>query len=81
MTTAQEIQAMSEAETRAFTARLRRLAAEQGLRLVRSRCHDRRAWEYGRCMLVDARTNVIEFGGHNRRFDATIDRIAAYLEG
>ncbi len=43
--------------------RLRRMAARQGLRLVKSRRRDERATDYGMCWLVDLRTNTVEVGG------------------
>lgn len=42
--------------------RLRRMAARQGLRLVKSRRRDPRAFDYGRYMLLDEQTNGVVAG-------------------
>lgn len=41
---------------------LRRAAARQGLRLVKSRRRDPRAFDYGTYMVVDVETNVVMLG-------------------
>lgn len=61
--------------------RVRRAAERQGLRLVKSRRRDPRAYDYGTYMLVDGRTNAIVCGqpvtGQNG--SASLDQIEAAL--
>ena len=57
---------------------LRRLAAKQGLRLVKSRARNPRHVSYGGFAIVDAASHVIE---HGREFDLSIAEVAAFLKG
>ena len=60
--------------------RLRRMAARQELRLVKSRRRDPRATDYGTYVLVND-NNVIVFGAWTGRSAASLDDIERYLKG
>ena len=59
--------------------RLRRAAERQGLRLVKSRRRDPRAFDYGKYMLVDVQTSGVVHGLVAGHIGADLDDIEAYL--
>lgn len=59
--------------------RLRRAAERQGLRLVKSRRRDPRAFDYGKYMLVDVQTSGVVYGLVAGHIGADLDDIEAYL--
>lgn len=61
--------------------RLRRMAERQGLRLMKSRRRDPRAWGYGTYMLVDADTGVVAFADWavGRGYGLSLDDIEEFL--
>ena len=60
--------------------RLRRIAARQGLSLVKSRRRDQRAVDYGGYMIVDVSTNAVVAGtGAIGRPHWTLDDVEEYL--
>jgi hypothetical protein len=59
--------------------RLRRAAARQGLRLVKSRRRDPRAIDYGGFMIVDAHTNGVVAGELNSPQALDLDQVEAAL--
>jgi hypothetical protein len=63
--------------------RLRRAAARQRLRLVKSKRKDPRAWDYGGFMLVDESTNGVILGAPPTGSNgiATLDEVEQYLTG
>ena len=82
MVTEKEIAAMTDAEFKVLENRARRMAKRQGLRLVKSRRRDPRAWDYGCYCLADIQTNGVVFGiGPAQRISADLGDIIAYLEG
>ena len=61
--------------------RLRRMAERQGLRLERSRRHDKRAASYGLYALRDWRTRkLVSEPGVRDDHALTIDQVERYLE-
>jgi hypothetical protein len=64
-------------EDKARENRLRRMAARQELRLVRSRRRDRRAVDYGTYTLVDVHGDTLVDAGERM----TIDDVEEYLTG
>lgn len=62
--------------TKAHENQLRRTAARQGLRLIRSRTRNPRAADYGMYALMD-QSNVLVAG----EFTQDLDGIATYLDG
>lgn len=54
--------------------RLRRMAARQGYRLVKSRRRDPQAWDYGTYFLADAQTSGLATDQH-----ASLDDVEAFL--
>jgi hypothetical protein len=70
-----------DAEQKVREAKLRRMAARQGLHLQRSRRRDPLALDYDGYQLIDPRSNALVFGelaGHG--FGATLDDIEVYLK-
>ena len=59
--------------------RLRRMAARQGLSLVKSRRRDPRAINFGTYMLVDISTNAVVAGDHERGYGLTLDDVEKWL--
>lgn len=57
--------------------RLRRAAARQGYKLVKSRRRDPRAYDYGRYWIVDPNTNAIA-AGHDQ-FGMDLDEVEAWI--
>jgi hypothetical protein len=68
-----------EQEVKVRENRLRRAAERQGLRLVKSRRRDPRAFDYGKYMLVDSESNAIVHGLVAGHIGAGLDDIEAYL--
>ena len=62
-------------------ARLRRMAARQGLILQKSRRRDPRALGYGGYMLVDASANAVVYGELDSPNALTLDEAEAWLKG
>lgn len=60
--------------------RLRKLAKSKGLRLMKSRCRTPSDPSYGGYMLVDVYRNYVVEGAYRHEFDATLERVAMYLE-
>ena len=71
---------LKKTELKVFENRIRRMAERQGLRLAKSRRRDPRALDFGKYCLVDHVGRHV-FGADIGHMDATLDRIAAYLEG
>jgi hypothetical protein len=69
----------TEQEVKVKENRLRRAAERQGLRLVKSRRRDPRAFDYGKYMLVDVQTNAVVHGLVAGRIGADLDDVEAYL--
>ena len=68
------------AATKVRENRLRRMAARQGLVLVKSRARDPRALDYQGFMLVDLYTNAVVYGVLDSRGGALdIDEVEAWL--
>jgi hypothetical protein len=61
-------------------SRLRRMAARQGLRLMKSRRRDPDAYDFGGYMLVDLDTNSAVAGSDPLPFSLTIQDVTAYLK-
>ena len=59
--------------------RLRRQATAQGLALVKSRCRDERALEFGGFMVIDPATKWIVAGGHPWAFSLGLDDVERVL--
>ena len=56
--------------------RLRRMAERQGLRLMKTRRRDPRAYDFGTYMLIDARTDgIVAAGAHETGYGLTLDEI------
>jgi hypothetical protein len=58
--------------------RLRRMAARQGLQLIKSRRRDPRAIDYGQYWIADARSNFLHKGPYNDGF-ADLDQVEQFL--
>jgi hypothetical protein len=58
--------------------RIRRVLGRRGLRLVKSRRRDRHAIGFGRYMVVDCKTNFVEYGGGDDP-ELTLNEVAAWL--
>jgi hypothetical protein len=69
----------TDQEVKVQENRLRRAAERQGLRLVKSRRRDPRAFDYGKYMLVDVQTNGVVFGVVAGHIGADLDEVEAYL--
>ena len=69
----------TDKEVKVKENRLRRAAERQGLRLVKSRRRDPRAFDYGKYMLVDVQTNAVVHGLVAGRIGADLDDVEAYL--
>lgn len=74
------INGMSDIEYRAAEARIRRLAARQGLKLVKSRTRVKESCEYGGYVLADANNNIVACGAPEFCFGLD-DVERALLEG
>jgi hypothetical protein len=60
--------------------RLRRMAERQGLRLMKTRRRDPRAYDFGTYMLIDARTDgIVAAGSHETGYGLTLDEIERRL--
>lgn len=61
--------------------KVRRMAARQGLRLMKSRRRDPNAWDYGTYMLVDLPTNIVVFADWSvgQGFGLDLDEVATFL--
>jgi hypothetical protein len=59
--------------------KLRRLAAQQGLRLEKSRRRDPRVYDYGTYQLVNATTGRIVAGDPKRGYGLTLDQVEEKL--
>jgi hypothetical protein len=64
---------------RSIDERLRRIAANRGLRLVKSRRRNPKAADYGRYGLVDRTTGEKRFGFARTRTRATAAEVEAWL--
>jgi hypothetical protein len=63
LTTAEEINSMTEEQLKVFEARLRRAAKRQGMFLQKSRTRDPRATDYGTYRLLDGHSGNLQL--HN----------------
>ena len=70
---------MAGNEPQGETRRLRRLAANRGLRLVKSRRRNPEAPDYGRYGLVDPQSGDKLLGFKRTRVYATADEVERYL--
>lgn len=59
--------------------RLRRMAARQGLQLIKSRRRDPRAIDYGGYMLIEAHNNTIVLGATPTPYCANVDDVEKFL--
>ncbi len=59
--------------------RLRRMADRQGLRLLKSRRRDPRAYDFGGYMLVDHQTGGADFGSNPLPYSLSLDDVEMYL--
>lgn len=59
--------------------RARRAAERQGLVLSKARRRDTRALDYGRYVLIDARTNSVVWGASNGWYNLELDGVEDYL--
>lgn len=59
--------------------RLRRMAARQGLQIVKSRRRDARAIDFGGYMLVDPQTSAVVAGASPIAYNLSIDDVEDYL--
>jgi hypothetical protein len=69
----------TDKEVKVKENRLRRAAERQGLRLVKSRRRDPRAFDYGKYMLIDVQTNAVVHGLVAGHIGADLDDVEAYL--
>ena len=67
------------ADLKAREDKLRRLAHDQGLHLMKSRCRTPRMPEYGTYMLIDPYVNQLAVWGLPNGFGLSIDEVAAAL--
>ncbi len=58
---------------------LRRMAERQGLKLMKSRRRDPRAYDFGTYMLVDPYTNSLVAGDTNRGYGLSLDEVEEWL--
>lgn len=72
---------MTDEQRKVLENRLRRAAARQGLRLVKSRARDPRAVGYGTFMLVDVQTTGVACYGLSDGYGLDLHHVAAYLFG
>lgn len=79
--TAEQIEAMTDEQRKVLENRLRRAAARQGLRLMKSRARDPRAIGFGTCMLVDERSDTVVCCGLSEGYGLDLRGVAAYLYG
>lgn len=70
---------LSEQDEKARDSRLRRIARQQGLRLVKSRSRNPLAIDYGGYMIVDAASNVVLAGELNTPMAMSLDAVERYL--
>jgi hypothetical protein len=70
---------MAAGADKSADARLRRMAADRGCRLVKSRRRNPEASDYGRYGLLDAETGEKLFGYRRSRVSATADEIEGFL--
>jgi hypothetical protein len=66
---------MSNVEYRSYEARIRRMAARQGLLLARSRLRDPYALGYGTYMLVDQDTRAVVASGLPGGYGLSLDDV------
>jgi hypothetical protein len=64
-------------QNKKLETRLRRLANEEGLRILKSRLRHPRADNFGLYQLIEDRRNIVVLGP---KYDATLQDIANYLE-
>jgi hypothetical protein len=64
---------------KALENRVRQVAEQRGLKLMKSQRRDPRALDYDGYMLVDVAKNFVVFGGSPNPYRATIEEIEAYL--
>src|SRR5688500_14105304 len=77
MTTSTTTQEEAVTAEKVLENRLRRMAERQGLTLVKSRSRDRKALNYGRYWLADARTGATVIGPE---YGLGIDQVESALE-
>jgi hypothetical protein len=68
-----------DAEEEVRENRLRRMAERQGLRLIKARRRDPRAYDYGTYGLLDAYTNNVVACGRPEPYGMSRDEIEKYL--
>lgn len=70
---------MTATEFKTYENRLRRVAARQGLKLMKSPRRDVRATDYGTYQLVDQSTNTVVSCGLQSGFGLSLEEIAEQL--
>ena len=70
---------MTATEFKTYENRLRRVAARQGLKLMKSPRRDVRATDYGTYQLVDQSTNTLVSYGLQSGFGLSLEEIAEQL--
>ena len=77
--TADEINALSDADYKVYENRMRRMAQRQGLRLAKSRRRDVYARGYRTYMLVDVMTSAVVAGNHENGYGLGLDDVERAL--
>lgn len=70
---------MATSTDRVRENRIRRMAERQGLRVVKSRRRDRRAFDFGGFMLLDANSGSVVSGAHPLPFSLNLDEVEGHL--